>query len=335
MRVLFHCNYPLAWAPGGHEVQVRRTESSLKARGVKVQWLHAEDPAEAKGQILHYWTRPPNDQHCELARKKGMRLIVSECLQASVLHHRAGWTIRGVLRPALRRIMGRGLYGTLGVGIYRVCDAALVLNQAEADYLVTVYGADPNKVHVVPNGVEDLFFDKSIEPDVFDGLIYLAYITPRKNSVEVARAAKASGVPVRFVGGPSNCSEEYLQAFCREVDGRTVVWEKAVNDRRRICALLRGASGAFLASRNESQPLALLESLACGTPVMAPDLLAIRSSYVGDRICYGHTADQPVFARDLRSFYEQCSEGLVQDVEVPSWHDVSARIESIYRSVLK
>ena len=329
MNVLFHVSYPLDWLPGGHAVQIRETAAALQELGVGVHWLHAEEMPPC-AEILHYWTRPPNDLHWQTAKARGLRLVLSEYHQSAALRRRWTWPVRGALRPFLPALLGQGLAGTLGVGIYRACDAAIAVNRHEAEYMQAVFGVPPARCHVIPNGVRPEFRpDGPVES--FDGLIYPAYICERKNSVAVARAAKAAQIPVKFVGGAVPREPAYAEHFRREVDGRWVFWEGEIESPARMAAILRGARGAFLASRDEGQGIALLEALACEKPVMGPDLPSLRS-YYGEGIRYCQSAETESLGSALTSFYRDASKGLRMPFPTLSWHDIALSLLSVYRA---
>ncbi len=303
MKALFYVNYPLSWAHGGYTIRLREIPTALKRIGVSVSWLHHDQGEPPKGDILHYWSRPPNDQHWQLARQRGCKLVITELLTQGVLLPAPIRALRAAARPFLPRVLGRGLYGTLGLEIYRHCDAAIVLNPAERQHLHHMLGTPLEKIFVIPPGVSREFFDRSIAPEPLDGLLYPAFICPRKNQVAVAEAARRTGVPVYFVGGPAANNDDYLRQFESLVDNRHVYWLGPVTDRSRLSAMFRGARGIFLASHSEGLPLTLLEAMAVGTPVMAPNLRNT-ASYLGQTIRFADPPPHRNFDRQLREFHE-------------------------------
>lgn len=332
--VLNYVSYPLGWAKGGHAVQIFETQRALAQLGYEIRWLHNEVTEPEPADILHYWTRPPNDSHWQLARRQGLKLVISELHATGTLRPRWRWPLRRWLSKGLRRALGANLYGSFGAGIYPACDAAVAVTPQEAEYMRVVFGAPAEKTCCIPNGVDDVFFDRSGPVEPFEGLLYIGYICARKNSVAVARAARAAGVPVKFVGGaPFGPNDPYVEEFKTLVDGQQVQWTGEITQRARLAAMIRGARGVLLASRSEASPLSLLEALACQRPVMASGLRNLRA-YYGDAICYCHQPDQPVFSSELRSFYGQCSQGLQQRFQVPRWTEVGAAYAGIYRRVL-
>lgn len=333
MRVLFYVGYPLAWAKGGHALQILESKRALERLGCEVRWLHHEDLELPEADIVHYWTRPPNDFHWRLARQHGLKLVISEYHQAAVLRPRWSWPPRRWLAGGLRRALGRNLFAFFGAGIYGECDAAIAVTDAEADYMRVVFGAAADKVHAIPNGADDVFFDSTIAPESRDSLLYVGYICERKNSVAVAKAAVAAGVPITFAGGaPFGEADAYVAEFKSLVDGTRVSWLGEISDRRRLAALIRGSRGVVLASQNEGLPLSVLEALACGKPVLCSNLPNLRA-YYGDAIDYCHQPDRPEFLAELKTFNRRCQEGYRREFAVPRWDDVGRAILDIYGRV--
>ncbi len=336
MKVLFYVGYPLCWAKGGYTIIILETKKSLEKLGVEVLWLHHEnlESESPRADIVHYWTRPPSDQHWELARKSGYKVAITDLMQVAVLHPHWTWRLRGFAKPVIRRIMGSGLYSILGTGIYKAADAVMAFTPYEAEYMVTVFDANPASTHFIPNGVESVFLQKDIKPIPDQGLLCLGYICERKNSVEVAHAAKQAGVPVTFIGGPLlGEGDPYFQEFRKLVDGGVVKWLGEIRDRERLAGLLRGCAGFLLASKNEGSPLSVMEAMACERAVMVSDLPNMRS-YYGDAVTYCQQPNCPEFVGQLTRFHDQCKVGLTSHFPLISWDQVGERVFDVYRKIL-
>ena len=334
MKVLHYVGYPLAWAKGGHTIQIMRTLQALERHGVVNEWLdHSRLDVQA-GDVVHYWTRPPNDSHWQYARRQGFKLVISELHALGAMRPHWQWLLRCYMAQVLRCALGSNLYGSFGAGLYPACDAAVAVTPQEAEYMRIVFGAPTDKLFCITNGVEDLFLTRGGSSEEFNGLLYIGYICERKNSVAVAEAARYAQVPIKFIGdAPFGKNDVYFNKFKSLVDNRYVFWVGEITQRERLAAMLRGARGLLLASRSEASPLSILEALACKCPVMVSALRNLRA-YYGDAICYCHQPEHPAFYKELQGFYIDCKNGLQQNFPVLTWNDVGREYFRVYQKIL-
>src|SRR6185436_17036595 len=88
----------------------------------------------------------------------------------------------------LEAIVPSGIMQAFNWASYRRGDACVALTGWEAHLLTYLYGAPPEKVHVIPNGVEDVSF-QSLPATRGQWLVSTATITERKRVLELAEAA--------------------------------------------------------------------------------------------------------------------------------------------------
>jgi len=164
-------------------------------------------------------------------------------------------------------------------------DAILASCSAEAAQLEQFYGARPERIEIVPPGVDHAFFSPGDQrgartaldlPPDRPVLLFVGRIQPLKG-LDVAVTALAA-LPHRdavlvAVGGPSGPSGEVELARVHEL-----ARELGVEDRVRyvppqphhlLSTYYRAADVCVVPSRSESFGLVALEAAACGTPVVA------------------------------------------------------------------
>jgi D-inositol-3-phosphate glycosyltransferase len=191
------------------------------------------------------------------------------------------------------------------IGEEQVVAAAdrLVANTAqEADQLVELYGADPERVAVVSPGVDlDVFTPGGpggrraarcrlgLDPDA-DLLLFVGRIQPLKAPDVLVRAAaqlvRARGgahrpLHVAVVGGPSGSGldrPEELQRLVADLDLHGVVGFHPPAPREVLADWYRAADLVAVPSYNESFGLVALEAQACGTPVVAAAVGGLRTA---------------------------------------------------------
>jgi D-inositol-3-phosphate glycosyltransferase len=167
-------------------------------------------------------------------------------------------------------------------------DAVLASCSVEAEQIASLYGADPDRIRIVPLGVDHAFFGPGHRPQArralglpLDGrlLLFVGRIQPLKcadAAVETLAELSASpGGPYHLVivGGPSGPhGEKSLQGLVDLADSRGVSDRVHFIDpqpHELLSSYYRAADVCIVPSRSESFGLVALESAACGTPVVA------------------------------------------------------------------
>jgi D-inositol-3-phosphate glycosyltransferase len=167
-------------------------------------------------------------------------------------------------------------------------DAVLASCTVEAEQIASLYGADPDRIRIVPPGVDHAFFGPGHRPQArralglpLDGrlLLFVGRIQPLKCAdMAIDTLAELSGrrtEPYRLVvvGGPSGPhGEKALQGLLDLADARGVrdlVHFVAPQPHELLSSYYRAADVCLVPSRSESFGLVALEAAACGTPVVA------------------------------------------------------------------
>ena len=156
--------------------------------------------------------------------------------------------------------------------VIRRGDAFIVLN-AETRAELLELGASPEKCHVVPNGIEVERFAGNTAPVIREGprrLVCVARLAQQKGHDILLRAlpavrAAAGPIALTLLGdGPERAALQSLAAALGVAE--TVRFGGVVPD---VAPYLAGAAAFVLPSRYEGMPLALLEAMAAGVPVVA------------------------------------------------------------------
>ena len=168
-------------------------------------------------------------------------------------------------------------------------DAILASCRAEVHQLVELYGADPQRIEIVPPGVDHAFFspgDKSGARQALGlgdhpVLLFVGRIQPLKGvDVAVRSLAELTGThpdaQLMIVGGASGQDGPAEQARVRGlVDALGLSPQVRFVDpqpHHLLSTYYRAADVCIVPSRSESFGLVALEAGACGTPVVAADV---------------------------------------------------------------
>ena len=217
---------------------------------------------------------------------------------------------------------------------YKLADA-LAANTAWEKHLMTyIFGADPAKVFVVPNGVEDIFFQPA-KRTRNEWLVCTATITPRKRILELAQAAVAAQTPVWIIGKAYADNDAYAQKFFQLATAhpRWLRYEGGISDRARLAEIYRAARGFVLLSTMETRSLSAEEAAASECPLLLRDLPWAHSTFpTGAEFC-PDTEATPVIAAALRKFYA-AAPGLPPPPKPATWPEVARQFRSVYEKIL-
>ena len=276
--VVFHAPSHVFQAPGGGENQLVQTGRALEALGIGVKlfsrWV--DDLRDARA--LHLFGM--SVEGLELARVARARSIPVVLSPISWHEPRASIALAdskrdlvidllkwGVKRAAPRTpSWKRALLTTAG--------AVLPNSLAEADQLVRLFGLNPERIAVVPNGVDPRFADA--DPEVFreftgmsdDFILYVGRIEPRKNVLSLIEAATAAGLRLVIIGDAVPSRQAYHEA-CKKTAGPTTLFLPAVDHDDPILASAYAAARVFaLPSWFETPGLSALEAGLAGSAIV-------------------------------------------------------------------
>jgi D-inositol-3-phosphate glycosyltransferase len=308
-------------------VYVRSLASNLARAGVRCDVLtraeHAEQPplveVEPGFRVVHLTAGPvapvPKQSLPELVEPfvdAAVAFFAAESDPPDVLH--GNYWISGAVGHRLKHALDLPLVATFhtldrvkaeaGVGddpetrarvegeIVNCADLVVAATDDERRQLITLYGAERDRVEVVPPGVDHRVFvpgdreaarvSLGLDPQ---GrlLLYVGRIQRLKGAdLAVRTLAELDGdVSLTVVGGPSGSDGE-----AEMVALRALVAELALEDRvrfvppqphDRLVTYYQAADVCLVPSRTESFGLVALEAAACGTPVVAADVGGLRS----------------------------------------------------------
>jgi glycosyltransferase involved in cell wall biosynthesis len=150
----------------------------------------------------------------------------------------------------------------------RIAARVLTVSERTKRDLVDLYGVEPERVVVTPNGVDPAFGPRSDgAPDIPSRAPYalaVGAIQERKNQHAALAAARAAGLELVVVG-PTKDERvaDALRAEGARLEGYVAT--------ERLAALYRGAACLVQASRHEGFGLPVVEAMASGTPVVTVD----------------------------------------------------------------
>lgn len=285
MRVCFN-TYPWAFGvPGGGERQMQFYRTALLRQqhrwpDLEVGLFDMWNPEFRQMNLMHYFSCMPSAADFLTFSKGtlGVPLVVSPNFWPDP----DVWKEHGVDK-AIRTILW-------------LADKVIVNSFIEEEALVRLCEFDSSRIQIVPNAVEDVFFDP-VSPDLFRDafdvrgpfILNVANVEPRKNQLAFLKAIKAfPDLQLITIGG---VREAWFMDSCREEGGEQF---RVIDQLPPGSELLRSAVAAceFFAmpSVRETPSIASLEAGAAGARILTTDL-GSTTEYFGDEAVYVNPYD--------------------------------------------
>jgi glycosyltransferase involved in cell wall biosynthesis len=183
-----------------------------------------------------------------------------------IVNHEHGWSFQG---QPMRRFLDRNLLARCG-------DVLLAVSQYDRRHMVEVERIAADRIRILPNGISRMPDDGSDLRGQLGGAPGVSLIGavgrlyPEKgydDLIEATALLRRDGVEVRCVIAGQGPERERLQARIEKLGlGEHV---ELIGRRRDVPDVIRALDVAVLSSKNEGSPLALMEYMACGAPIVA------------------------------------------------------------------
>jgi D-inositol-3-phosphate glycosyltransferase len=243
--------------------------------------------------------------------------------------------------------------------VIRGADRILAPTPVEAAHLVGLYGADPDRISIVPPGVDRSVFHPHPKREAKARLhlanerllLFVGRLQPLKGP-DIAIRSMAEAVAVSpelmrdvvlaVVGGPTgNASAQDEVARLMNLAASAGVGDRVVffppQPHERLADFYSAADAVLVPSRSESFGLVALEAQACGTPVVAAAVGGLRYSVldgVGGLHVVGHDprdfSDRILELLGDPSLATRLSAGALEHAARFSWDATAAEIGRVY-----
>jgi len=187
-------------------------------------------------------------------------------------------TVHGVLaerNPLVNLAQYSYLY-TFGSWVFKNSRRIICLTSSDATE-ITRFGANPEKIKVVPNAVNTNLFEPGEAEDA-NLVIWVGRFVHEKGLKYLLRAAKivSSERNARFLlVGDGPLKGSLMKMALENGLGKTVIFGGGMAQSE-VAQMIRQASLFVLPSLKEGFPKTLLEAMSCGKPVVAFDIPGIR-----------------------------------------------------------
>jgi glycosyltransferase involved in cell wall biosynthesis len=224
--------------------------------------------------------------------------------------------------------------------VLRGAEVVVVFTEEQKRVIGSKYRLDPQRIEVIPNGVETTFFSTHhrVRPPR-PRLLFVGRLAVQKN-VELLLHA-LDGISEKFettLVGDGELEGE-LRALAEKLQLRNVRFHGRA-DGAALIDLFRQADMFVLPSEREGMPLVLLEAMAMGLPTVATDIAGNRDIVIdGENGRLVPLNDAAAMRRALielvadEALYRRMSESARQSAERYTWDAVGEEFEDVYARV--
>jgi glycosyltransferase involved in cell wall biosynthesis len=330
MKVLFDHPNPFLLAHGGFQTQIEQTKKALEDIGVEVEWLRWWDDQQ-KGNLIHYFGKP-DLSYVDFAHSKGYKIVTSLIISGTTAKTAVLLVLQKIISRSLIKLKMRRICELMRWESLRRSDAIIFLTELEAETGKQLWMLDPQKTHIIPNGVREEFIvaGKQEKKEKGEHLLYVATIRDLKRNVEVALAAGRAEVPIKFLGAPYSKTDPYYIRFLEAIKAAApfAKYQGAAPTIKDLINEYQKARGVLLLSKMEGLSLAVLEAGAMGIPVLLSKRPWATREY-GSEVTYANIDNIEREAQDIRSFWDKANQ-LPNIKNVLSWADIAVRLKDVY-----
>ncbi len=170
---------------------------------------------------------------------------------------------------------------------YDQADQIISITQFNTRYQLR-YGADPNKIRIIPNGIDALKFSRLPRNRSKEGFFHVALVgrvVPIKDIKTFIRAIKVASQTIptirAYIIGPMDEDPEYYEECKQLVEMLQVGDAITFTGQANVADYFSFLDVMVLTSLSEGQPLVILEGHSAGIPVVATDVGACRELLTG------------------------------------------------------
>lgn len=307
--VLLHAPSHVFQSPGGGECQLLETARALEDQGIPVRPFSPWTDSLRSARLLHLFGMSREGlELARVARALGLPIVLSpicwyepRALRALARSHIQA--LSHLSQYALRRLCPRFPHWRLE--LLNLADRILPNSLAESLQLRRLFHIDPNRLRVVPNGVDPRF--QHANPSLFrtlvgsdDFILYTGRIEPRKNVLRLIQSARACNYPLVIIGNPVPGHDAYAR-LCEQAGQNLLTRIPALAHDDPLLASAYASARVFaLVSWFETPGLSSLEAALAGTPVVSTPFGCTREYFL-NHVHYAHPADPQNITHALQS----------------------------------
>ncbi|MDI6779090.1 MAG: glycosyltransferase [Bacteroidota bacterium] len=321
MKVYFGAYQAIMMLKGGPRTQMLETKKELEKLGVDVELFNAwKTLRKGDCDLVHLFAADISTFHfAREISKAGIKLVVSPIF---FTRHSTNYIKTVMLFNRLLLNRSRGVWTDYGF-VSQICnwaDAVLPNTAAEAFLIEKGLGIPRSKIHIVPNGVNEKFYNA--DPSLFiktygisNFILNVGHIGPgRKNVLRLIRALNRIDKPAVIIGRMEAGRE--LDLIHKEAGKNILLLDNISNDSEMLASAYAACDVFALPSLFETPGIAALEAGLAGAKIVI-------TKYGGTEEYFGDYAEyvEPTSVDSI-------AEGIKKGIAKPKDKKLSAHIKN-------
>lgn len=330
MKVVFVAPYALPMSIGGFQIQVYQIFKELKSLGVEVAWHNFENSNLDGVDILQVMSTDASMvSMMKRAKNKGVKIVMTP-MQGSRTKS------NGYLKTCLflSNIPQVCTTHKLTYETIQCADYLLPLCKFEADRLSKVYGFKRDCISIIPNGLNNVYFNNEILDIKYPYekyMLIIGRVEENKNQLTLIKVANALNMNLIIVGEPGSGGPSYLQK-CKSIARKNVYFWGLEKNQNVIKQLYKHATLTVIPSYSEMLPLVAFESLSQKTPVVCTNRCGIADNNIPG--LFFSDIDQASLEKAISQACQFDRRGITEQ-GIYSWSDIAKKYVEVYEKLLK
>ena len=198
---------------GGVQIRMKKIFALLKEKKIDVKFFDKFADNIEDYDIVHLFKLEYQKYPMiECAKNKNKKIVLSTIMSTKI-----GW--KKHIQKIISKLPFLSIY-KINLKILNLSDALICETPDEKNYIARNYNINPNKIHVIANGVEKIEYNGT---EIFKKIggqqkyvLQVGRFDPNKNQLNVIKALKNTDINIIFIGGEDFTNKDYYSKCLAE-----------------------------------------------------------------------------------------------------------------------
>jgi glycosyltransferase involved in cell wall biosynthesis len=273
MKIKFLPYQPHCFAFGGFELQMLSAFDELQKNNIDVEKLNIWDRS-SDFDILHCWGLGlGNYENLYWGKRANKKIVLTALL---------GYYENSL--ENLKYLISKYFYKhRILMEMVENIDMMVLINEIQAEVAIKYFKVNPSKVKIIPNIVNERFFNYGKTPIYNENgyILSVGNICGRKNQLNLAKSCIELNVQLVLIGKVLEGEEKYGNELDKLISqNKNIIWIKGLKENSdELFNYFLNCSAFALPSFKEQQPISLLEAAVLKKPLITSSRAYAKQKY--------------------------------------------------------